>query len=86
MMRSGESLCGMLERRFIQELVRATAHSSNEEERERNLYALHDLVTHADPTLDPSLLDPWTRAFLDRSGLIAWGYEPIALFPELPAT
>lgn len=80
-MRPAESLRGTLERRLIQGLARAAAHAASEEERTRTLRALHDLLAHADPTLDPSLLDPWTRTYLARSGPAAWVREPIALFP-----
>lgn len=82
-MRPAESLRGALERRFIQELVLAIARSSSEEERQRHLRALRELLASADPTLDATLLDPWTRAYLARAEL-RFGHmsEPVALYPE----
>ena len=77
-----ESLCGTLERRFIQRLVLAVARSSSDDERQRLLCALRDLVTSADPTMDVTLLDAWTRAEVARMEIRAWLHEPIALHPD----
>lgn len=68
-MRCVESLQAILERQLIRELVVATARARSDEERQRRLDALSDLVQHVDPTLNPQLLDTWTRAYLERNGL-----------------
>jgi hypothetical protein len=80
---SAESLCGALERRLIQALVLAIARSTLKEERQRLLFALRDLLAFADPTLDATRLDPWTRAFLARTDpppeTTPRSHQPIAL-------
>jgi hypothetical protein len=67
-----ESMQAMAERRMIRSLTLALADAEGEHEREHTLQALADLVRHADPTLDPSMFDPWTRRSLERSGLWSW--------------
>jgi hypothetical protein len=67
-----ESLPAILERQLIRGLVLEIAHAETEGERLRHVAALTDLIRHSDPTLDPTLLDMWAQAYLQRSGLYVW--------------
>lgn len=74
----GESLTAALERRLIEELVRAVATADDDVARRGHLAALADLVRHADPSLDPARFERWTRAFLEHAGLWAWPRSALA--------
>ncbi len=67
-----ESPQAMLERQLIQGLVLAIARASTESERQRQLTALGDLIRFGDPSLDATLFDVWTSAYLKRTGLYPW--------------
>jgi hypothetical protein len=53
---------------MVLEIMRA----ETENERIRHRAALVDLIEHGDPTLDPTLLDPWAQVYLKRNGLYLW--------------
>lgn len=64
-----ESVTAIFERRLIAELMCAIAAASSDDARQRRVCALVDLVRHCDTSLDATLLDPWTRAYLHSLGL-----------------
>lgn len=67
-----ESLPAILERQLIQGIVLEIMRAETEHERTRHRAALIDLIKHGDPTLDPTLLDPWAQVYLKRNGLYLW--------------
>jgi len=62
----------MLERKLIQRIVLEIMRADTEYERARHRSALMDLIKHADPSLDPTLLDSWAQVYLKRNGLYLW--------------
>lgn len=67
-----ESLQAILERRLIRQMVAALVAAESQQQQERHLRALRDLVQHADQSLDARLFDEWTEAHLRRCGLWVW--------------
>lgn len=67
-----ESLQAMLERQLIGQLVRSLESAPSRPQAERSMYALRDLVAHADPSLDARQFDAWTEGRLRRWGLWVW--------------
>lgn len=73
-----ESMQAMAERRLIRSLLLALVRSESEQEQQRHMRALADLVRHADPTLDPTMFDPWTKTYLERAGLWTWEGQQVS--------
>lgn len=80
-----ESPRAALERQFVTNLVRAIAGSRTDDERQRHVSALADLVGQLDPSLDTSLFDPWTRAYLGHLGLPMSSPSPLPRGPRITA-
>jgi hypothetical protein len=79
-----ESLPAMLERKLIQGIVLEIMRAETEYERARPKATLIDLIEHADPSLDPTLLDSWAQAYLKHNGLYVWPEHPDRTYRQPP--